>query len=90
MDSDGVVVDNAREPDVSDEEVLKWYTNMLTGMNILGKKAREQKSLMRRGPSQLHSQHNGPHHVRCPKARSSELLHGTLLSSFNRKNDDRL
>ncbi|CAO1597033.1 hypothetical protein XANCAGTX0491_000863 [Xanthoria calcicola] len=30
MDSDGVVVDNAREPDVSDEEVLKWYTNMLT------------------------------------------------------------
>ncbi|KAL8872272.1 MAG: hypothetical protein Q9198_007233 [Flavoplaca austrocitrina] len=30
MDSDGVVVDNARMPNVSDEEVLKWYTNMLT------------------------------------------------------------
>ncbi|KAI4266562.1 MAG: hypothetical protein LQ337_008754, partial [Flavoplaca oasis] len=30
MDSDGVVVDNARKPNVSDEEVLKWYTNMLT------------------------------------------------------------
>ncbi|KAL8677176.1 MAG: hypothetical protein Q9186_006379 [Xanthomendoza sp. 1 TL-2023] len=34
MDSNGVVVDKAREPGVSDEEVLKWYTNMLTGMNI--------------------------------------------------------
>ncbi|KAI4232009.1 MAG: hypothetical protein L6R40_007539 [Gallowayella cf. fulva] len=32
MDSDGVVVDNSREPDVSDEEVVKWYTNMVTGM----------------------------------------------------------
>ncbi|KAL9631359.1 MAG: hypothetical protein Q9204_004261 [Flavoplaca sp. TL-2023a] len=30
MDSDGVVVDDARKPNVSDEEVLKWYTNMLT------------------------------------------------------------
>ncbi|KAL8669847.1 MAG: hypothetical protein Q9168_005587, partial [Polycauliona sp. 1 TL-2023] len=30
MDSDGVVVDNTRKPNVSDEEVLKWYTNMLT------------------------------------------------------------
>ena len=34
MDSDGVVVDDARKPNVSDEEVLKWYTNMLTGMNL--------------------------------------------------------
>ncbi|KAL8957321.1 MAG: hypothetical protein Q9183_006091, partial [Haloplaca sp. 2 TL-2023] len=31
MDSDGVVVDKDREPQVSDEEVLTWYKNMLTG-----------------------------------------------------------
>ncbi|KAL8823648.1 MAG: hypothetical protein Q9170_008336 [Blastenia crenularia] len=30
IDSDGVVVDEGREPDVSDEEVLTWYNNMLT------------------------------------------------------------
>ena len=42
MDSDGVVVDNAREPDVSDEEVLKWYTNMLTGMSAWEEKPREE------------------------------------------------
>ncbi|KAL8754727.1 MAG: hypothetical protein Q9184_005020 [Pyrenodesmia sp. 2 TL-2023] len=30
MDSDGVVVDTAREPDVTNEEVLVWYKNMLT------------------------------------------------------------
>ncbi|KAL8697622.1 MAG: hypothetical protein Q9201_007037, partial [Fulgogasparrea decipioides] len=35
MDSDGVVVDKAREPDVSDEEVLVWYKNMLTGTDFL-------------------------------------------------------
>ncbi|KAL8845377.1 MAG: hypothetical protein Q9176_000013 [Flavoplaca citrina] len=33
---------------------------------------------MRRVPSQHYSQHNGPHHVRCTKAGSSKLLHGTL------------
>jgi len=32
MDSDGVIVDAARAPvDVSDEEVLTWYRNMVTG-----------------------------------------------------------
>ena len=32
MDSDGVIVDKDREPpNVSDEEVLTWYKNMLTG-----------------------------------------------------------
>ncbi|KAL8994314.1 MAG: hypothetical protein Q9188_007101 [Gyalolechia gomerana] len=34
MDSDGVVVDQGREPNVSDEEVLTWYNNMLTGMQF--------------------------------------------------------
>lgn len=32
MDSDGVVVDEGRDLEVSDEEVLTWYKNMLTGM----------------------------------------------------------
>lgn len=32
MDSDGVVADKSRSPtDVTDEEVLSWYKNMLTG-----------------------------------------------------------
>ncbi|KAI4115330.1 MAG: hypothetical protein LQ345_004057 [Seirophora villosa] len=30
MDSDGVVVDEGRDPGVTDEEVLTWYKNMLT------------------------------------------------------------
>lgn len=35
MDSDGVIVDKDRgPPDVSDEEVLTWYRNMLTGMAL--------------------------------------------------------
>ncbi|KAI4123936.1 MAG: hypothetical protein LQ338_005047 [Usnochroma carphineum] len=34
MDSDGVVVDKAREPDVSEDEVLTWYKDMLTGMRL--------------------------------------------------------
>ncbi|KAI9800917.1 MAG: hypothetical protein M1833_003054 [Piccolia ochrophora] len=31
MDSDGKIVDEARTPDVSDEEAIKLYTDMLTG-----------------------------------------------------------
>lgn len=34
MDSDGVVVDEGRDPGVTDEEVLTWYKNMLTGMHL--------------------------------------------------------
>ncbi|KAL9604681.1 MAG: hypothetical protein Q9219_000401 [cf. Caloplaca sp. 3 TL-2023] len=34
MDSDGVEVDKGREPGVSDDEVLTWYDNMLTGMEF--------------------------------------------------------
>lgn len=33
MDSDGVIVNKDREtPDVTDEEILTWYKNMLTGI----------------------------------------------------------
>ena len=33
MDSDGVIVDDSRKvTDFSNEEVLKWYKNMVTGM----------------------------------------------------------
>jgi hypothetical protein len=32
MDSDGVIVDEDRPPkDVSEQEVVKWYKDMLTG-----------------------------------------------------------
>lgn len=35
MDSDGVIVDESRKPlDVSNEEVLEWYKNLLTGTHI--------------------------------------------------------
>ncbi|KAL8905083.1 MAG: hypothetical protein Q9207_002857 [Kuettlingeria erythrocarpa] len=34
MDSDGVVVDEARQPGVTNEEVLTWYQNMLTGKDL--------------------------------------------------------
>ncbi|MCJ1356633.1 MAG: hypothetical protein MMC33_006628 [Icmadophila ericetorum] len=30
MDSEGIIVDEARKPDVSPEEVITWYKNMLT------------------------------------------------------------
>lgn len=32
IDSDGQVIDRNKKPDVSREEVLKWYHDMLTGM----------------------------------------------------------
>ena len=35
MDSDGVIVDGGREPsDLTHEEILQWYRNMLTGMSL--------------------------------------------------------
>lgn len=35
MDSDGVIVDKDREPpDATDAEVLEWYKNMLTGIEL--------------------------------------------------------
>ena len=35
MDSDGVVVDESRKPSgISNEEIVKWYKNMVTGMGL--------------------------------------------------------
>ena len=35
MDSDGVVVDESRKPSgISNEEIVKWYKNMVTGMDL--------------------------------------------------------
>lgn len=35
MDSEGVIVDKSRgPPDVTDEEVITWYKNMLCGKKI--------------------------------------------------------
>lgn len=36
MDSDGVIVDESRKPSaISNEEIVKWYRNMLTGTSFL-------------------------------------------------------
>lgn len=35
MDSDGIIVDKSRRPnDIDDAEVIEWYKNMVTGMQI--------------------------------------------------------
>ena len=70
MDSDGVLLDKNRKPSgVSNEEILTWYKNMLTG----------------RFPSPLShhelllitfSECDGRDYVRGPKTGPSELLHG--------------
>ncbi len=37
MDSDGVIVDKSRKPtEISNEEIITWYKNMLTGQPTLG------------------------------------------------------
>lgn len=42
MDSDGIVVDESRRPtDISDEEIISWYKDMVTGM---ARKARQRES----------------------------------------------
>lgn len=36
MDSDGIIVDEGKKPlNVSNEEVLTWYKNMLTGNQLV-------------------------------------------------------
>ena len=38
MDSDGAIVDEARAPEgVGEQEVVKWYTDMLTGKMDMGR-----------------------------------------------------
>ena len=35
MDSDGIIVDRSRKPaGISDGEVIQWYKDMLTGMDL--------------------------------------------------------
>ena len=39
MDSEGMIVDRERDPpEITDEEVLAWYKEMLTGMKFLKEK----------------------------------------------------
>lgn len=72
MDSDGVIVDTKHEPsDVSIEEVITWYKNMLTGMSFASRVV-EIDTLI--GSSQYH----GCYHVRGAETGSSEFLHGMV------------
>lgn len=75
MDSDGVIVDTKHEPsDVSTEEVITWYKNMLTGVLIASGFA-EIDRLTVEG-----SQYHGCHHVRSAETGSFEFLHGMFVS----------
>lgn len=72
MDSDGIIVDTKHEPsDVSIEEVITWYKNMLTGRSSVSQ-------LVEIGTLIGSSQYHGCHHVRGAETRSSELLHGMV------------
>ena len=56
MDSDGIVVDKARAPeDVSPEEAIKMYTNMLTGESL--------SELVSGSSLIIASEYHGRHHV---------------------------
>lgn len=72
MDANGELVDGTRgPPDVTDEEVLTWYKNMLTGEWLTGGSGESVAD-------QRHSEHHGCGHVRGTTARSIEFLHGTI------------
>lgn len=87
MDSDGIIVDESRKPsDISNEEILKWYKNMLTGTDPRrGKEGCDSRGMLK-GLCQGNSQHYGSHHVRCAKARPAELLHGIARKFSSSKN----
>ena len=58
------------EPDVTGEQVLTWYRNMLTGKQTSSDEKLEIASL------KVCSQHSGLNHVRGAETRSSQFLHG--------------
>lgn len=63
MDSDGIIVDEDRKPlDVSDEEVLTWYKNMLTGASAPSSAIMKKSTPLKR-TCQVYSQHYGLNHV---------------------------
>jgi hypothetical protein len=71
IDSDGELVDKSRgPPDVSDEEVLTWYKNMLTGM--LSSRFESRAKLIG------DSEHYGCGHVRGTTPGTTELLYGMI------------
>lgn len=78
MDSDGSVKDSSRgPPDVTDDQVLGWYKNMLTGrldhIFIQGKVHSVLTGIN-------NSQYHGQYYVRGPKAWPSQFLHGKYTS----------
>lgn len=78
MDSGGSVEDSSRRPpDTTDDQVIEWYKNMLTGKfeNILIN-GKVQSFLTGRNKSQYY----GQHYVRSSKTWSSQFLHGEYSS----------
>jgi hypothetical protein len=72
MDSQGNTADAARDPpNVTAEQALSWYTDMLTGMAWISACDLEHTLMVR-------SEHTRRHHVRCSEARTHQLLHGTF------------
>ena len=72
MDADSSVADPSRGlPNVTDEQVVEWYKNMVTGG------LKNTFSLWHLVlTSWNNSEYYGQHHVRSPKTRPSQFLHG--------------
>jgi hypothetical protein len=72
MDSDGRIVDTTRgPPDVSDEEVLQWYKNMVVGKTFDAPGYRHRADALH-----CNSEYYGYSYVRSTKAGPFELLYG--------------
>lgn len=76
LDSDGELVDKSRgQPNVSDEQVLEWYKNMLSGVPTY----KNPKGLIQL--LILDSERHGRGDVRSTETRPLELLHGMYSQS---------
>ena len=70
LDQDGVIVDKSREPsDISNDHLIKMYKDMLSvsSKNVRGPFVKDLTDLV---------YSHGSNHVRCPKTRPHQLLHG--------------
>ena len=84
MDSDGVVVDEGWTPDISNEEILTWYKNMVTSKNPILFPIFLQERLVTRDSSKI-SQHYGYRDVRCSAPREIVILHGIQSAAWHHR-----
>lgn len=57
-----------QQPDVTNEQALQWYKNMLTGIAYVPRSTDTTDMSF--------SQHSGQHHDRSSTTRTAEFLHG--------------